>query len=88
MDKDELIGKLKKKGFDCGIDGNIPMIRTDDKSFSLDKMRVIMSDLGYNGSFGFRIGGKSLSPESDQSHDDESDPGFLRESDDGQISFI
>lgn len=57
MDKLELIDKLKKKGMDCQLENHIPMVRTEDKSFTMNKLRVFVSDLGYDGSFGLRVGG-------------------------------
>lgn len=57
MDKLELIDKLKKKGMDCQLENHIPMVRTEDKSFTMNKLRVLVSDLGYDGSFGLRVGG-------------------------------
>lgn len=69
MDKLQLVDKLKKKGFECQLEDHVPMIRTDDKTMTMNKLRVIVSDLGYDGSFGMRIGGakfeKEESPEND-----------------------
>ncbi|MBQ0042206.1 MAG: hypothetical protein KBS85_02625 [Lachnospiraceae bacterium] len=60
MDKLEVLDKLKKKGYECLMENNVPMIRTDDKTITMNKLRVVLTDLGYDGSFGLRIGGASL----------------------------
>lgn len=60
MDKLEVLDKLKKKGYECLMENNVPMIRTDDKTMTMNKLRVVLTDLGYDGSFGLRIGGVSL----------------------------
>lgn len=76
MDKKEVVAKLQKKGYAAQLEGDVPVIRTNDKTLSVLVIQKEMLGLGYNGSFGIKhmshpIGSVSLESEGDMVLDGE-----------------
>lgn len=75
MEKKEIVERLKKKGYDIALEGNIPVVKTADKAMTIDKFRTIIRAEGYDCSFGLRYVAKENLTE-------------LEENEDGQMSFF